>query len=307
MFHDKQGEGDIELVKKIALYALAATLLLVSTYGYIVFMEQRKIESPVTSTIMPTRLLNAGEVIDSTMLRHVTVPLDAHRKDAIVDVNSLIGMTVIVPIGSTEEFVSWKLAKANHVPVDGERYYAFPTDSLTNVSNMVRKGDRVDVWIEFPEPVLVEMGDNLWHFSAVKIIENLYVAHVKSSEGIEITDTTADSLAFIAGDDLQLASHRNNSNGIPGQNIYIMTDEIYDAYVMGSLSGTIKLSLPNLNSYSLDSSSVTDVFQQLKSSAVFNREFGDNVIRLGKINSENIQGHVVTPEIDSMSGMSQEE
>lgn len=285
------------MVKKIALFVLGLVLLAGSTYGYSLYMDKRRVDTPMVTTIMPSRLLNVGEIIDSSMLRHVSIPVDAHRNDAIVDADTLIGMTVIIPVGSSEEFVSWKLSKQHNVPVDGERYYAFPTDSLTNVSNMVRRGDRVDVWVEFPQSVLVEMEDKLWHLSAVKIIENLHVAHVKSNEGFEITDGSDNTLGLYAGDASLLSSHRNNSNGVPGQNIYIMTDEIYSAYVMGGQAGKIKLSLPDLNSYQMGKGEVTEVYQKLKDSTAFNAGYGEKIVRLGEVNPEHVQGH----EVDNAS------
>ncbi|MBC8079083.1 MAG: hypothetical protein H7X86_01975 [Gorillibacterium sp.] len=211
-------------------------------------------------TIKPERTLQSGEIIELSMLRMVTIASAAHQPDALVETEELVGKVVVVPIGREEELAKWKLTVRQIVPLQDERYYSFKTDSVANVNNMIRKGDRVDVWVEFKSNETLETAEGE-KITSIKIIEGLQVSGVKSAEGIEISDRISlDSM--LTSDAEQLSSARGKPSGVPLLNTYIMSDEVYQAYAAASAIGTIRLALPNLMESGATTAQVTVDFDQ---------------------------------------------
>ncbi|WP_025852987.1 hypothetical protein [Paenibacillus ehimensis] len=250
---------------------LGCVLMAGSIYGYWQFMKHTEIQVRTMTTVKPVRMLQSGEVIEASMLRKAVIPLAAHSSEAVMEPEALIGKTVLVPIADSEELVSWKLTDRSTVPRAGERYFSFKTDAAVNVNNMVRRGDRVDVWVEFETPKFVTTGSGaLWSVGAVKIIEQLPVTAVKTAEGLEVTDG-ATIETVVQPNQIQWQNARSKPNGKPELNTYIMNDEVYEAYVLGSIGGKIKLALPDLSAPAAASGTVTGLFQELKEADLFSK------------------------------------
>jgi Flp pilus assembly protein CpaB len=245
-----------------------------SVYGYRVMARQIDRESTMMDTVKPVRLLQSGEIIERGMLRMVPIPKSAHQPDAELAVSELIGRTVIVPIADHEELSVWKLARTDIVPAPDERYVSFKTDAVTNVNNMIRRGDRVDVWVEFDTPKAVKSeAGAAWTVGAVKIIENVKVAGVKTAEGIEVFDNVSLD-AVLQSSQTQLQNARSKPNGKPELNTYIMDDVLQEAYSLGMLGGKIKLTLPNVSGpdrANPEAASVTALFKELKAADAFSK------------------------------------
>lgn len=210
-----------------------------SVYGFVKFAERAETEAATADAIMPSRLIASGETIDASMLRTVRVAKAAIPADAVRDAEAVIGSTAVVPIGPNETIASWKLADRQLTPREGERYVSFPTDDVTNVSNMLRRGDRVDVWVEFDEPVLL----NGRLRGAVKVAENVLVASVRTQDGTEVTDSRAYDAPFQSSGK-QMERVRSEASGKAGMNTFIMSEEVYDAFALASIAGKVKLVLP---------------------------------------------------------------
>ncbi len=223
-------------------------------------------------TIKPVRLLQSGEVIEASMLRTVRIAQAAHHPQAVTNPQFVLGQTVTVPIDSDEELLPWKLTDTRMTPLSDERYFSFKTDATVNVNNMVRRGDRVDVWVEFESPrAIADPSGVITGVGAVKIIEQLPVAAVKTAEGQEVVDGgTLDPIIPSAKAALQ--ETRSKPNGKPELNTYIMSDEVYEAYVIGGTGGRIKLALPDLTTRMTGGGKVTELYTRLKEADAFSPE-----------------------------------
>ncbi|MCL6459639.1 MAG: hypothetical protein K6T85_16705 [Gorillibacterium sp.] len=269
-------------MRKVVVGLIGILLMAASVYGYVRFMKHLDRDRFTMQTIKPARTLQSGEVIELSMLRRVTIAAAAHQPDALVEVEELIGKIVVVPIGREEELSKWKLTVRQSVPLKDQRYYSFKTDSVANVNNMIRKGDRVDVWVELKgsEMLMATGGEKI---ASLKVIEGLQVSGVKSAEGIEVIDRTNLETA-LASDAEQFSGARGRPNGVPVLNTYIMLDQVYQAYAAASAIGTIRLALPNLTETQVLTAQVTPAFEQLLSSGRLNNhpnvEQDDNVEEL---------------------------
>lgn len=278
------------MVRRLVLLATGAILIAVSTWGYLIFIKEAEVKTNTMESIKPVRLLTSGEIIDKSMLRVVTINNLQHASGAITDIDAIVGKRVVVPIGKEEEILKWKLSEDKVVPEEGERYFSFNTDLITNVNNMVRRGDRVDVWVEFDVPKSIETLNGVVVVAAVKIIENLLVSNITDADGNQISDDFGVD-AYLRSNNSILSSSRHEATGIAKQNTYIMTDEVYEAYVQGQVGGKIKLALPNINFHNDGEAQVTDTYISLKTTNFFSKT-STNVQLDQSVNINDVRGAV---------------
>ncbi|MEX2461007.1 MAG: hypothetical protein WD469_06845 [Paenibacillaceae bacterium] len=266
--------------RKWFAYAMGLLMIFFSLYFYFQFMNHYQTAVTTIRTLKPLNPLQVGDIISNENVQSVLIPITAHDPNAITDMEGIRGKKLKVPLSTDEEFMPWKLTDTLLAPNPGQRYYSFKTDALQNVSNMVRRGDRVDVWVEFDTPrrFVDGKGAKIW-VGSVKLLENLLVADVKSAEGAEIVDTNDYGSAFssigvgmIRNQEPDLNLIRNKPNFKPEINTYIMSEAEYNVYVIGALSGKIKLSLANILVENGGESRISEQFDQLQDTKVFKKE-----------------------------------
>lgn len=262
---------------KHRLISIVVGLLLVagSTYGFTVYMKSYELDVTMMKTIKPAELIQAGELITPDMLVEVDIPTVQHMKNAIVDINEIIGKRSKVPIGEMEEILAWKIGPDTLYPDKDETYLGFKVDFVGAVNNMVRRGDKVDVYVEYTVPkLLTDSGEILDqtildannHLSGTpeslptivgkvyneRLITGLTVAYVKDQEGKEIEDISAAvsfglSLNGSNRDAFNMERYRQNATNQPAYITFIINDEQYSLIAEGQKEGTLKFGLPLTN------------------------------------------------------------
>jgi|GEM_PF-2212091 len=287
-------------MRKLLVYFIGVLFIAASIYLYVKVINSYKESVTTTVTLQATRLIQAGEMIQVGMFQKITVPVTQHRDDSIVNEQELLGKMTLIPIGMDEEFAKWKVGEDVSAPQPGQFLSSFKTDSLANVNNMVRRGDRVDVWVDFDTPrQFTDAAGARMLVGSVKIITGLKVVNVKTAEGAEVEESGggAEVLDAIRSGALQVNQDnigrvRSKPSGVAAANTYIMDDEVSNAYALGALGGKIRLTLPNLYS-KLDGPGetvLTDTFQQLKHTGVFNKEVKNEEVQVGTIVPSEVNG-----------------
>jgi hypothetical protein len=259
----------LQAKRNIILIIIGVFLIAASVLVRIYVSKQVDTKMNTMVTLKPTRLLTSGDIIDESMIRAVTISQASHNKEAILDIKNLLGKKIIVPLAENEEIFNWKISDLDLVPKIGEHYFSFKSDPLMNNNNMVRRGDRLDVWVEFDSPKKIKTVEGkLWDVGAVKIIENLLVSSVKNPDGIEVFE----NINYFSTDNLNtILNPRGKPNGKPDMNTYIMTDDVYNSYVIGSIGGKIKLALPNLNTNTNENTKITSGFVDINNQGGFSK------------------------------------
>jgi hypothetical protein len=266
--------------RKWYAYALGGLMIFFSLYFYFQFTNHYQTAVTTMRTLKPLRALQVGDIISRENVQSVLIPITAHDPNAIIELDGILGKKLKVPLSTNEEFMPWKLASSLLAPRAGQRYYSFKTDALQNVSNMVRRGDRVNVWVEFDTPRrIVDTNNGKQWVGSVKLLENLLVADVKSAEGAEIVDINGGGGVFSSigveimhNQEPDLNQLRNNPSFKPDVNTYIMNEAEYNVYVIGALSGKIKLSLANILVDNGGESRISEQFYQLQDTEIFNQQ-----------------------------------
>lgn len=250
-------------------------LLLVggSAVGFAKYMKSYELDITTMNTIKPVKMIQAGELITESMIRTVSIPTAQHMENSIIDPKKLIGKRAIVPIGESEEILSWKIGEDTLYPKDNEEYIGFKVDFVGAVNNMVRRGDKVDVWVEYTQPKMYdENGIELDQAEQARriaanpanaklvakkiynklLIKNLTVAYVKDQEGKEITDSGSPKgpqlqlpESATQRDEANAERYRQNASGQPSYITFIMSPEQYASFAEGAKEGTIRLGLPS--------------------------------------------------------------
>jgi hypothetical protein len=281
-FPQKGGANEMDWrLKKAIVYISGLLLMGLSIWLYVLFMHKYETAIVLMETLKPARMLQPGDVIREDLVRRVTIPVAAHDLEATVNVDELIGKTVLVPIGTSEEFLAWKVGDRMLAPRNDERYFSFKSDKIQNDGNIVRRGDRVDVWVEFDMPRLLrDTSGSRRQIAGLKLIEGLLVASVKTNDGVEVSDMEGLNLVLTKVGNPTSTSRisptqaRSTPNGIPDINTYVMREDIYHAYLLGNLGGKIKLALPDWNQMSrvTAEASLTEMFLLLKDSDLFSKD-----------------------------------
>ncbi|ANE47028.1 hypothetical protein SY83_12965 [Paenibacillus swuensis] len=129
-----------------------------SVVCFIFYMKAYEQDLTMMVTYKPKSMIYSGELIKEEMIQQVEIPVVQHVDNAITNKSEIVGKLAAIPIGESEEFLSWKLEKDNIFPQEGESYYGFEVTGIQAVNNMLRRGDRIQVWTEI-DPAKREAED----------------------------------------------------------------------------------------------------------------------------------------------------
>jgi len=189
--------------RNLAISAAAAALSGVLIYC-IHELQLRQIELQETVRVVaPVRFIPAGERLTGDMLAMKAIPKASFMPGMVTDMDAVIGMETVVPLGRDEPVLNWKLDRFRLLPRRGESTFQIPKEYILSVANGLRAGDKAMIYVSgesvesgrlFPEPVTV--------------------AAVKTSANQEIDDLQHTGLVSRAsGDYEQLYLARRDANG----------------------------------------------------------------------------------------------
>ncbi|MFC5449113.1 hypothetical protein ACFPOG_12645 [Paenibacillus aestuarii] len=247
---------------------LGALITIGSVFGYVMFMKKYEQDVTTMKTIRPTEMIKANTVVTEDMIQEVSIPVMQHMKNAIVDPKIIIGKRTVMPIGETEEFVTWKLTEDDVYPGSGEQFYGFQITNVDAVNNMVRRGDKVSVWVNYKNPKLIDPfgkvisptdpraaelanNPNITKIFSELVLEDVKVANVKDGEGKEIRDSNISTLSKLKNltpqerDEYNFELFRASPSGQPAFITFIMNEQQYTKFVKASTEGTVKLGMKN--------------------------------------------------------------
>lgn len=165
-------------------------MLFASVFGFMQWMKGYEAETTTETVILAKKYIPAHTVITSEMFYFQDIDRRLKNPRAIHEPKKLIGMVTSIPIGTNEQFLPWKMDARDLYPNDGESYFTFKTDAITSVGNMIRRGDRVQIWLEANNSVGLwkEEGLELPTPSAFLVLSDAKVAYVKDADGNEVKD-----------------------------------------------------------------------------------------------------------------------
>jgi Flp pilus assembly protein CpaB len=231
---------------------LGCFVLFSSVFGFVHWMKRYEVKVTTEPVLMAKRYIPAHTVITEEMLYMEQIDSRLKNTNAIHDPKFLIGKETSIPIGTNEQLVNWKIDERRLIPNPGESYFTFKTDAISSVSNMVRRGDYVPIWLEVDESTLQSWSaaDNQGSVpGALLVIDQAKVAYVKDAQGQEVVDQGSNKVEqFFYGksdhyDQVDHEQFRAIASADTVSVTYILTDRQYERLVRAQRFGKLKMGL----------------------------------------------------------------
>lgn len=192
--------------------ALLAALLVYGVYK----LQVKQVELQKTvSVVVPKDFIRAGTMLEADMLTYKPVLAGSFEEAMFTDIAQLAGLESVVPLGTQEPILSWKVDKFHLLPSIGQSTFQIPKDYILSVSNGIRAGDKVRVYLSGGSDISGRMFG-----------EEIMVASVKSSANVEVDNPKSPNLySRVSGDTEKMYASRREANGAIDQINLNLTEE----------------------------------------------------------------------------------
>lgn len=192
----------------------AALLSCLLVYGvYVLLIRQVELQQTV-NVVAPKDFVKAGTLLTADMLEYKAVYAGALDERMVIRMEELVGKEALVPLGSKEPILEWKVNKFHLLPGAGQATFQIPKDYILSVPGGVRAGDQVLIYMSGKPG-----GGRLLH-------GEITVASVKSSGNVEVDDPKQPNLlSKVNGDTEKMYAARRESNGAIDQISLNLTEE----------------------------------------------------------------------------------
>lgn len=198
----ERGDG-MSRKKSFVIAFFSAVLAGLFVYG-IYLMQLKHIHWQETvRVVVPKQFIDSGTMITPELVEYKPIFNSILEDDMILDMDQVIGMEALIPLGEGEPILNWKLNHFHLLPKGNQSTFQIPKSYILSISNQIRAGDQVYVYLSSAD------GSSRRLFS-----EPVVVASVKMASNQEVEDGQNSSLLSRANGDLErLYVSRRNANG----------------------------------------------------------------------------------------------
>lgn len=190
--------------RNLIISLLAAVLSGVLVYSiYMLQLKQIELQETV-EIIVPTRFVATGEQLTADMLTTKWIARASYEPEMIVSAADVVSLETSIPMGQGEPILSWKISPYRLMPKRDESTFQIPRDYVLSVSNGIRAGDQVVLYVSSEESASSRLFEQL-----------VTVASVKTSGNLEVDDPKNSNLLSLANGDLQkMYASRRDANAM---------------------------------------------------------------------------------------------
>ncbi|MFS0723754.1 flagellar biosynthesis protein FlgA [Paenibacillus sp. 1P07SE] len=190
--------------RNVLISLLAAVLSGVLVYSiYVLQLKQIELQETV-QIIVPSRFVATGEQLTADMLTTKWIAKASYEQEMILSAAEVVSLETAVPLGEGEPILSWKVSPYRLLPKRDESTFQIPRDYVLSVSNGIRAGDRVVLYISGEETASSRLFDQL-----------VTVASVKTSGNLEVDDPKNPNILSLAnGDREKMYASRRDANAM---------------------------------------------------------------------------------------------
>jgi Flp pilus assembly protein CpaB len=183
--------------------AVAAVLSGLLVYG-VYLLQLRQIELRETMDIVaPKQFVPAGTALTDELLMVVPLPREVVTAGMIGSLSEANGMETVVPLGGGEPILRWKVGKYRLLPKLGEATFQIPKDYVKSVSNGIRAGDEVSVYLSDSTSSSRRLFSDPIRVAAVKTASNQEIDNPRNPNVVSMAD----------GDEAGMYASRRDANG----------------------------------------------------------------------------------------------
>ncbi len=229
-------------VKNVWISLIAACLALLLVYGLYV-MQLKQVEQQMTlQVIVPDMFIPAGTIISEEMVKWKAIRKGALMEGMILGMEDVVNMEAIVPLGTDEPLLDWKLDQYHLLPTIEQATFQIPKAYMLSISSGIRAGDVVAIYISSQD------GQSRRLFE-----HGIKVASVKSASNIEVDDNGQSNLRSRIEDDKErMYASRRTANGMIDHINLNLTEEEWLLIDSLCKSGTHKLVIAFTSASSLE-------------------------------------------------------
>ncbi|MBH5320148.1 flagellar biosynthesis protein FlgA [Paenibacillus sp. GSMTC-2017] len=173
--------------RNVWMSVTAALLSAALVYGLYVLQRQQLEQQETIEVVVPKRFISAGERIERNDLEVTRLSYDSYSEEMVTDMGAAAGKEAAIPLGKGEVILSWKFNDHHLQPSGEEATFQIPKDYIRSVSNGIRAGDRVLIYVSG------QIGESRRIFQ-----QSVVVASVKSSGNVEIDSLEQSHLLSLA-------------------------------------------------------------------------------------------------------------
>jgi len=154
---------------------VAGVLAVMLVYGvYVLQVRQVELQSTV-QVVVPKQFIRAGKVIGAEDVELRPVLKGSYDSAMMTSLREVIGQEAIVPLGTKEPILMWKINRFQLLPGENQATFQIPKEYILSVSGGIRAGDRVRVYVSGEEGTSRKLFE-----------KELIVASVRTSGGTEV-------------------------------------------------------------------------------------------------------------------------
>ncbi|RKN71850.1 flagellar biosynthesis protein FlgA [Paenibacillus ginsengarvi] len=202
--------------KRNLLISFSAALLAAFLVYGVYKLQLRQVELQQTvNVLVPKDFIPAGTMIEAGMLAFRPVLAGSLEEGMFMDASQLVGLESVVPLGTNEPILSWKVDKYHLLPSRGQATFQIPKDYILSLSGGIRAGDKVRLYLSGGEGESARLFD-----------QEITVASVKSSANVEVDNPKSPNLySRVNGDTEKMYASRREANGTIDQINLNLTEE----------------------------------------------------------------------------------
>ncbi|MEF3306416.1 SAF domain-containing protein [Paenibacillus sp. GYB003] len=190
--------------KRNLLISFSAALLAAFLVYGVYKLQLRQVELQQTvNVVVPKDFIPAGTMIEAGMLAMKPVLAGSLEEGMFTDSAQLVGLESVVPLGTNEPILSWKVDKYHLLPSAGQATFQIPKEYILSLPGGIRAGDKVKLYVSGNEGEAGRLFD-----------EDITVASVKSSANVEVDNPKSPNLySRVNGDTEKMYASRREANG----------------------------------------------------------------------------------------------
>ncbi|MEW9701243.1 flagellar biosynthesis protein FlgA [Paenibacillus sp. SI8] len=189
--------------RSLLISLIAAALAGVLVYVvYVLQVYQVELQQTM-QVVVPKDFIRAGTMISSDMVELRAVQKGSYTNSMITDAKEIVGQEALIPLGTHEPILKWKVNRYHLLPNDRQATFQIPKEYVLSVSNGIRAGDRVRVYLSASDGSSRKLLD-----------QEITVASVKSSANVEVDNPKNSNLqSKVDGDTEKMYASRLEANG----------------------------------------------------------------------------------------------
>lgn len=190
--------------RSLLISLIAAVMAGLLVYGvYVMQVNQVELQQTV-QVVVPKDFIRAGVLIREDMVEFRAVQKGSYTGGMMTKLAEVVGLETLIPLGTQEPILKWKVNRYHLLPNEQQATFQIPKEYLLSVSNGIRAGDRVRVYMSGADGSSRRLFDE----------KEITVASVKSSANVEVDNPKSSNLlSKVEGDKEKMYASRLEANG----------------------------------------------------------------------------------------------